>query len=350
MEQVQSRGVWLRLCWRRREAGRLQAELRRAQPTDSGRARCARGVRAWRPAGGPRAPSVRSRLCPRASPAGSPPPALGAHLPPILAYITRAGALPPPLGPRRSWAAPSTPPRRAPPRPRAPRRSEVTLPGRPAAAAPTPGRGRERSEVGGRKAPRYPTRSLRPHLPPLLAASPSAASPAPPCLCAFGTEEGTRRAVRARRAAELRLFLLLGERRGGRLAPPGLPKWGQSSRSPSRQLEGRGTEGPPNSSSASPLHPLLAPALGESGVWLSVIIISSGCFVGARIRRLPSGALRSWRVSPSGSARHTSVDDEERSAGDSGPLRTGTGIRAADARATCPGPAQCQRHRLGRSR
>lgn len=60
---------------------------------------------------------------------------------------------------------------------------------------------------------------------------------------------------------------------------PGLPKWGQSSRSPSRQLEGTGKEGPPNSSSASPLHPLLAPALGESGVWLLVTIISSDCFV-----------------------------------------------------------------------
>lgn len=59
---------------------------------------------------------------------------------------------------------------------------------------------------------------------------------------------------------------------------PGLPKWGQSSRSPKRQLGGRGKEGPPNSSSASPLHPFLAPALGESGVW-RLVIISSHCFV-----------------------------------------------------------------------
>lgn len=75
-----------------------------------------------------------------------------------------------------------------------------------------------------------------------------------------------------------------------------------------------------------------------------------GLLRGARIQLLPSGVFRSWRVSLCGSGRHTSVDDEERSTGDSGPLRTGTGLRAANARATCPGPAQCQRYRLGRSR
>lgn len=71
---------------------------------------------------------------------------------------------------------------------------------------------------------------------------------------------------------------------------------------------------------------------------------------GARIPLLPGGALRCRRSSVCASPRRTSVDDEERSAGDSGPLRTGAGIRAADARATCPDPAQRQRHRLGRSR
>lgn len=45
-----------------------------------------------------------------------------------------------------------------------------------------------------------------------------------------------------------------------------------------RQLEGIGKEGPSNSSSASPLLPLLAPALGESGVWRLVVVISSDCF------------------------------------------------------------------------
>lgn len=165
----------------------------------------------------------------------------------------------------------------------------------------------------------------------------------------FGTGEGTRRAVQARRAAELLLLLLPG--RSGEVAAlrlPVLPKWGQSGRSPSLQLEGTGKEGPPNSSSASPLHPLLVPALGESGVWRLVIIISSDCFAvhGFSCRPVGLPAVRASVWFP----RHTSVDDEEKSAGDSGPLRTGTGIRAANARATCPGPAQRQRHQLRRSR
>lgn len=110
------------------------------------------------------------------------------------------------------------------------------------------------------------------------------------CLCVFGTGEGTQRAVQARRAAELLLLLLLG--RSGEVAAlrlPVLPKWGQSSRSPSLQLEGTGKEGPPNSSSASPLHPLLVPALGESGVWRLVIIISSDCFAVLGFSRCPVG-------------------------------------------------------------
>lgn len=70
----------------------------------------------------------------------------------------------------------------------------------------------------------------------------------------------------------------------------------------------------------------------------------------ARIQLLPRG-FSAVRASVFGSPQaYTSVDDEEGSAGDSGPLRTGTGIRAANARATCPGPAQRQRYGLGRSR
>lgn len=132
-------------------------------------------------------------------------------------------------------------------------------------------------------------------------------------------------------------------------AAPGLPKWGQSRRSRTRQLEGAGKEGPPNSSLAPPLHPLSAPALGESGVWRLLIIIPSDCFVAHGFSVCPLG-LSAAGASVCGSPWHSAVDDEERSAGDSGPLRTGTGIRAANARATCPGPAQRQRHRVGRSR
>lgn len=175
-------------------------------------------------------------------------------------------------------------------------------------------------------------------------------TPARPRLCVFGTSEGTRRAVQARHAAELRRSSCLGGSDSvAALRLPGLPKWGQRSRSRSRQLEGTGKDRPPNSSSASHLHPLLAPALGESGVGRLVIVISSDCFVVHGFSCRPVG-LSAVHASVCGSPRHTSVDDEERSAGDSGPLRTRTGIRAANARATCPGPSQRQRHRFGRSR
>lgn len=70
--RVQPPGVWLRLRWRRGEAGRRWAELRRAQPSVSGRAAALRSPsRAWRAAGGRRAPTLRSpaasslRLSPR---------------------------------------------------------------------------------------------------------------------------------------------------------------------------------------------------------------------------------------------------------------------------------------------
>lgn len=114
-----------------------------------------------------------------------------------------------------------------------------------------------------------------------------------------------------------------------------------------RQLEGIGKEGPSNSSSASPLLPLLAPALGESGVWRSVVVISSDCFAVHGFSFCPVGlsSVCASLCSPP-LPRHTSVYDEERSTGDSGPLRTGTGILAANARTTCPGPAQRQRHWL----
>lgn len=172
--------------------------------------------------------------------------------------------------------------------------------------------------------------------------------PARACVCsalARGPGEqsrlGTRRSYDAPAAG--------GRDEVAALRLPGLPKWGQRNRSPSRQLEGTGKDRPPNSSSPSHLHPLLAPALGESGVGRLVIIISSDCFVVHGFSCRPVG-LSAVHASVCSSPRHTSVDDEERSAGDSGPLRTRTGIRAANARATCPGPSQRQRHRFGRSR
>lgn len=204
---------------------------------------------------------------------------------------------------------------------------------------------RKNAEIGDRSASLCPTPSLGSFsshfsVPPLSAL---------PRLYVFSTGEGTGRAVQAQRAAELRQFLsLAGSSEVAALRLPGLPKWGQSSRSPKRQLGGRGKEGPPNSSSASPLHPFLAPALGESGVW-RLVIISSHCFVVHGFSCCP-GAFPLFAHLCLVPPRHTSVDDEEGSAGDSGPLRTGTGIRAANARATCPGPAQRQRYGLGRSR
>lgn len=144
---------------------------------------------------------------------------------------------------------------------------------------------------------------------------------------------------------------LAAERRGAAAALrlPGLSKWGQSSRSRSRQLEGKGKrdlQTPPQRLLSTPFWPLPLEKV-ECCARLSYFFRQ---LRGARSQRLPCGALRCWRASVCGSPRHTSVDDEERSAGDSGPLRTGTGIRAANACATCPGPAQRQRHRLGRSR
>lgn len=124
-----------------------------------------------------------------------------------------------------------------------------------------------------------PLHSLRPHLRP----------PVRVCVRHWSGER-TGRAVQARHAAELWLLLLLG--RSGEVAAlrlPGLPKWGQSRGAGICQLEGTGKEGPANSSSASPLHPLLAPALGESGVWRLVLIISSDCFSVRRFSCCPVG-------------------------------------------------------------
>lgn len=172
--------------------------------------------------------------------------------------------------------------------------------------------------------------------------------PARACVCS-ALARGPESSPGSARGGATALQLLGGSDEVAALRLPGLPKWGQRSRSRSRQLEGTGKDRPPNSSSASHLHPLLAPALGESGVGRLVIVISSDCFVVHGFSCRPVG-LSAVHASVCGSPRHTSVDDEERSAGDSGPLRTRTGKRAANARATCPGPSQRQRHRFGRSR
>lgn len=141
-----------------------------------------------------------------------------------------------------------------------------------------------------------------------------------------------------------------GERRGGRLAPPRTSQVGAEqplTEPPVRRHRERGT--------AKLLLSVSSPPPFGSCPWRKWSVALGyhyffGLLRGARIQLLPSGVFHCWRVSLCGSARHTSVDDEERSTGDSGPLRTGTGIRAANARATCPGPAQCQRYRLGSSR
>lgn len=141
-----------------------------------------------------------------------------------------------------------------------------------------------------------------------------------------------------------------GERRGGRLAPPRTSQVGAEqplTEPPVRRHRERGTAKLLLSTSSPP--PFGSCPSRKWSVALGYPYFF-GLLRGARIQRLPSGVFRCWRVSLCGSARHTSVDDEERSTGDSGPLRTGTGIRVANARATCPGPPQCQRYRLGRSR
>lgn len=218
----------------------------------------------WRPAGGRRAPTLRSRLFPQVSPspaaAGKPTARLHlphrACIPPASPSLhKKAGRAPAPLTPQWSWAAPSTPPRRT------SRSIQAPHSGRwPSLAARQRQSGRlhaswehwdwraERLTVpNSLSTPSSSQFSLPPPPPPSLARR---------CRRVFGAGEGTRRAVGAGRAVELRLLLLLG-RSAEVAAPrlPGLPQRGQSSRSPSLQLEGAGQEGPPNSSSASPLHP-----------------------------------------------------------------------------------------------
>lgn len=138
--------------------------------------------------------------------------------------------------------------------------------------------------------------------PPLaVSSSPSAPPPPPACLCVFRTGEGTQGAVQARRAAELRLLLLpRGATRWLPCASADFPSGGRAASHEAAGLEGAGKEGPANSSSASSPHPLLAPALGESGVWSSVIIISSDSFAVHRLGGSPAGLsavgapLRVW--------------------------------------------------------
>ena len=168
---------------------------------------------------------------------------------------------------------------------------------------------RVNTEIGDPSASLCPTPSLLSLLLPVLSAStPPAPTFARRCLCVFGTGKRTGRAVQARRAAELPLLVLLG--RSGEVAVlrlPGLPKWGQSRGARICQLKGTGKEGPANSSSASPLHPLLAPALGESGVWRLVLIISSNCLSVRRFSCCPVGLslFASLCVVPPGTPRST---------------------------------------------
>lgn len=139
-----------------RDTARRWAELRWTRPSGLRRARSACRAGVWRQAGDCAAPG-RSCFCPQVSLVST---GASEQVNPvdstfrvrrgsrsILAYIRRASALPPPLPPARSGAAPSTPPLRAPPR---------------TPARPTPG-GDSRWTVGGRAAagePR-PYRSAR---------------------------------------------------------------------------------------------------------------------------------------------------------------------------------------------
>lgn len=82
--RVQPPGIWLRLRWRRGEAGRRWAELHGAQPGGSGRAAALRSPSpAWRAAGGRRAPTLRSPAASslRLSAASAGKPTAGLHLP-----------------------------------------------------------------------------------------------------------------------------------------------------------------------------------------------------------------------------------------------------------------------------
>lgn len=157
---------------------------------------------------------------------------------------------------------------------------------------------------------------------------------------------GDPRAAPARLAAEQR------ERPWWpRCASLHFPSGGRALAGGRRQWLGAVDEGPSNSSSEAPLHPLWPLPLEKVECGARAAVISQDCLAVAGSSLLPGGAFCCLRVSwwryPS---PHTSADDEERSEGDSGPLRTGTRILAADACVTCPGPAQRQWHRLGRSR
>ena len=157
---------------------------------------------------------------------------------------------------------------------------------------------------------------------------------------------GDPRAAPARLAAELRELWWWP-----RYTSQHFPSGGRALAAGRRQWLGAVDEGPSNSSSEAPLHPLWPLPLEKVECGAQAAVISQDCLAVAGSSLLPGwafGCLRvSWWRFPS---PYTSADDEERSEGDSGPLRTGTRILAADACVTCPGPAKRQWHRLRRSR
>lgn len=186
----------------------------------------------------------------------------------ILAYIRRASALPPPLPPARSGAAPSTPPLRAPPRtPARPTPGGDSRWDRPRAGGLQPGSlsctEAQGSESG---APR------RLASPPTLATSPS---PAPVRSSrARGPESSARSAGGGAAGAAVVAALRL----------PALPEWGQSISRRETSVARRSGRGTFKLLLGGSSPPTLAPALGESGVWLSGCCYFSGLPDGGRIQ------------------------------------------------------------------
>lgn len=252
----------------------------------------------------------------------------------ILAYIRRASALPPPLPPRAEWGralhASSASATQDPRSPHSSRRQSVDRRRAGGSQGVSPSQKRE-----------DPSQERFAGSPLLLLLPP----PHPRRLC-DPRGRGDPRAAPARLVAEQR------ERPWWpRCASLHFPSGGRALAGGRRQWLGAVDEGPSNSSSEAPLHPLWPLPLEKVECGARAAVIPQDCLAVAGSSLLPGGAFCCLRVSwwryPS---PHTSADDEERSEGDSGPLRTGTRILAADACVTCPGPAQRQWHRLGRSR
>ena len=134
-------------------------------------------------------------------------------------------------------------------------------------------------------------RNSLPPLPPPLARSPSPSARPPPRVpvCARHRRGGPGSSPGSAHGGAAAAPAAEGSGEAAALRLPGLPKWGQSRRSRSRLLAGAGEAGPPNSSSAPPLHPLLAPALGESGVWRAVVVTPSDSFAAHGFRCCPAG-------------------------------------------------------------